>query len=348
MPSKRGRKWVAQPYDRSTHRTVYIGSYDTRREAKDAEDQFRLKGRGARGKETCDSFAGRWVDAYPRPEDTTNAHNAERVKVFAAAFRGVKLCDVTRPAARAWALENPQRVPSVRAMFTDALNDGLVESNPFAGLRLKGSRGRRDIVALTELELHHLADRALAAWPGFGAEYRAMILFAGYVGLRPGELFALPAAHVRGESCLVDRSLKRNGLVGDTKTHRARTVVVPPAAREALSSVPGHANGLLFSSPSGKRWSPSLNHYYWRVVRTLAGRDALDWYELRHCAATMLLERGATASDVAQHLGHTDGGHLVMSTYGHPAVEGARARIRAAYAGVVEPLRSVDSRRDAG
>jgi len=26
---------------------------------------------------------------------------------------------------------------------------------------------------------------------GFGREYRAMILFAGYVGLRPGELFAL-------------------------------------------------------------------------------------------------------------------------------------------------------------
>jgi integrase len=61
-------------------------------------------------------------------------------------------------------------------------------------------------------------------------------------------------------------------------------------------------------------------------LRKLGGHPALDFYELRHAAATMLLERGATPWDVAQQLGHLDGGQLVMDLYGHPSDAGARAR----------------------
>ncbi len=37
--------------------------------------------------------------------------------------------------------------------------------------------------------------------------------------------------------------------------------------------------------------------------------------------------------DVAVQLGHTDGGALVMSTYGHPSEDAARDRLRKAYEG---------------
>ena len=47
-------------------------------------------------------------------------------------------------------------------MFNDAINDGLHPGpNPFANLRLEQSRGRKDLIALTEDELHELADAAL-------------------------------------------------------------------------------------------------------------------------------------------------------------------------------------------
>ena len=46
-------------------------------------------------------------------------------------------------------------------MFGDAVRDGLIQANPFANLRLPGSRGRKDIVAPTERELTALADLAL-------------------------------------------------------------------------------------------------------------------------------------------------------------------------------------------
>jgi len=56
----------------------------------------------------------------------------------------------------------------------------------------------------------------------------------------------------------------------------------------------------------------------------------MAFYELRHYCATRLLELGLSPADVAVQLGHTDGGALVMSTYGHPSENAARARILAA------------------
>jgi integrase len=53
----------------------------------------------------------------------------------------------------------------------------------------------------------------------------------------------------------------------------------------------------------------------------------MAFYELRHAAASMLLECGVTPWDVAIQLGHTHGGQLVMERYGHPSEAGARARL---------------------
>jgi len=95
--------------------------------------------------EPVDSFAARWSQDYPRRKDSTNLHNAERVSKFARDFAGVLLCDVTRQDARAWALANRGRWKSVRAMYSDAVRDGLADSNPFEDLRLQSNtRGRRD------------------------------------------------------------------------------------------------------------------------------------------------------------------------------------------------------------
>ncbi len=333
MAHRRSKRWVATGYDKGLGRKTYIGTFDTKREAQDAEADHRVRARPT-GRETCDDLARRWTRDYPRERASTNRHNGERVKRFAEDFKGVRLADVDRPAAREWALKHPSNVPAVRAMFGDAMRDGLVSINPFAGLRLAGRRGRKNIVALTERELHKLADVALTdamELGEFGPEYRAMVLFSGYVGLRPGELFALRRDDVAGQFCTIERSLSKTGEVGPTKNGRSRTVTIPPAAQDALLEVSRHPSGLLFASPRDRMWTQPSHHRYWSLLRRFAGRPGMDFYELRHAAATMLLERGVTPWDVAQQLGHTDGGQLVMECYGHPTEAGARARLLAAW-----------------
>jgi integrase len=73
----------------------------------------------------------------------------------------------------------------------------------------------------------------------------------------------------------------------------------------------------------------------WQPVRAAFGRPTMALHELRQYCATYLLELGLAPADVAVQLGHTDGGALVMSTYGHPSDRAARARITAAMDGEV-------------
>jgi len=79
----------------------------------------------------------------------------------------------------------------------------------------------------------------------------------------------------------------------------------------------------------GVRYEPSTGPERWTE-----GRPTMAFYELRHYAATRLLELGLQPADVAVQLGHADGGALVMPIYGHPSERAARARILAAVDGV--------------
>lgn len=350
MPRKRGKRWTASGYDRALKRKVHLGTFDTRREAVEREAEHKLKA-SPTGRETIDTFGRRWVADYPRPRRSSNTSNAERIRPLMRDLGHVRLTDLTRPMARAWALKHRWAVPAARAMYADAMNDGLVDFNPFASLRLPGSEGRKRIVALTEAELGDLADQALKAWPddAWAFSYRAMILFAGYVGLRPGELFALERRNVAGDLCLIERALEsKSGEIGPTKNGRARTVTVPPIARDAIADLPPNPSGLLFESPRGQMFRQPSHHHRWKVVRAMAGRPGMDFYELRHCAATMLLERGMTASDVAVQLGHTDGGRLVQTLYGHPSEVAARERLLACWDTPAEGLRPADTIRRTG
>jgi integrase len=79
-------------------------------------------------------------------------------------------------------------------------------------------------------------------------------------------------------------------------------------------------------------------------VRAAFGRPGMDFYELRHFCATLLLDdMGISHADVAVQLGHTDGGKQVMKTYGHPSEDKARERIKRAYQGRVVQLRFAGS-----
>jgi integrase len=348
---RRGKRWTSSGYDRSVGRKKHLGTFETKGEAVRVEADWKLRTR-ATGNETCDEFVARWMNDYPRPRQSTRRTHEEHTRRFAKDFEGVKLAAVDRPAARAWAIKHKSDIAAVRAMFGDALRDGLVDFNPFAELRIAKGRGRKDLVALTEAELTGLADFVLDPRMELGdyaPEYRAMILFAGYVGLRPGELFAMRRDDLDGQLATIERAYSSHSHeLGPTKNGRARTVIVPPVAQDALLEVPDHPSGLLFTTPSDKQWTASLHHRYWTRLRLIANRPGLDFYELRHCAATMLLERGATPWSVAVQLGHTDGGQLVCELYGHPRDEAMRASLLALWEENVQPLRVAEPQRRVG
>jgi integrase len=331
---KRGSSYGVSVYDAGLKRKRWVGTFATRREAKEAERAARAR-RGAGSNVSCAEFASRWLVEYARPAAATRRNYGYAIQSFVADFGNARLADLDRPSARAWALAQPQsRVRAVRAMLNDAINDGLhAGPNPFANLRMEQPRGRKDLVALTEQELHVLADLALSVHGDYGPTFRAMILFAGYVGLRPGELAALERPDVRGDEVAIRQSLDGTGALKLPKNGKTRVVILPPPARAALLDLPARLDvPWLFVSRAGRQFRRSTLLYYWNPVRAVFGRPGMDFYELRHFCATHLLELGVSHADVAVQLGHTDGGALVMSTYGHPSEDLARERLKRAYA----------------
>jgi integrase len=338
---KRGNRYGVSVYDPQLKRKRWVGTFATKAEAREAE-RLESQRRSIGGRLTCGEFASIWLAEYPRAAGATRRTYRYGLKAFADEFSRLRLADLDRVTARAWSLRHPQsNVRVVRAMFNDAINDGLHPGpNPFANLRLEQPRGRKDLIALTKDELDELAQRALAVHGEFGPRFRAMVLFAAYVGLRPGEMFALERSDVGRDEVRIRHNLDGTGTIKVPKNGLERIVVLPPPARDALADVPARLDlPWLFVTPRDRRMSKSSLYYYWNPVRAAFGRPGMDFYELRHFCATHLLELGVSHADVAIQLGHTDGGALVMSTYGHPSEDLARERLKRAYAQAVTPLR---------
>jgi len=342
---RRGKRWAVEVYDpHRESRKRYVGTFDNQREAKQAEARElaalsrRRPAGGAR--ETVASFADRWLDVRPRQKESTNISYREQVKPFAEAYGSLPLADVDTQFAYEWLRERRWTLTGIRAMFSDARRLGLVQSNPFAGLRLRGSHGRKNLDVLSVDEVHRLVASADEVWSGEVAlTVRALVAAAAFTGMRPSELYGLRWADIdfRNDELHVERQYSPKSRRFELpKNGRTRIIVLTPQAKQSLVSLPRpvDSESLVFRASRGGPMTGRVQHYYWHPVRCRFGRPSMDFYELRHfCAAWLFNDLELPAQDVAHQLGHTDGGALVQRLYGHPSERLARERIKRAVGG---------------
>lgn len=314
------------------------GPWDTKARAKNAEEHHRARLKARRNAETCASFAERWVAEWPRPAASTRQLYRQAADRFADDFGATKLNEVERLNARTWALGVPRNISKVvRTMYEDARNVGIVESNPFTNLRLPATEKTAEVVPPTLEEFHALLSACMVLG-GYGPEFRALIQFTAWSGLRSGEVQGLQWDDIEGEMIHVRRARKDDGTYGKPKNGKEREVPFLPAAR-VLDQVP-HREGspFVFHTPKGLPLKKGNLYYHWKTVRdasgtstdrVAAGLGTIRFHDLRHFCATQLLEKGASHFDVSVMLGHEDGGALVMARYGHPSKDAARARLLA-------------------
>jgi integrase len=341
---RRGKRWAVEVYDPAVaSKKRYVGTYDSQAQAREAAREAEAgvaRHRGRRGDETVAGWAVRWLELRPRTKESTNIAYREQVLPFQRVHGDSPLRDVTVELALEWVSEHRWTLGGIRAMFSDARRSGLVDGNPFAGLRLRGSHGRKNLDVATRAEVERLSDCATEVWTGEVAlTTRALILMAAFVGMRPAELYGLRWSDVdfREDEVHVARqysaSTRRFEL---PKNGRTRAVVLTPPAKAGLLDMPRpvKADELAFRGSKGGPLTGRTQHYYWHPIRCRFGRPSMDFYELRHfCGAWLFNDLELPAQDVAHQLGHTDGGALVQRLYGHPSERLARERIKRAVGG---------------
>lgn len=339
-------KVLGLPREKSTFEDTRKG----RREAFACREAAREKlHRHVQKRTTLAEFAERWTTdpIFQRQKESTNIHNRERIKRFVERYGHLPIADIGDGEVGAWTDggKNRSTVPVLKAMFNDAASaDGgrLVAINPFVGVRIiKRTRGEEDPPTEEQVWAMIHAARKLTS-PGFAA----WLQVACFTGMRPGELDALRWDAIDFEH---DRILVNEQFNAKTKTTtlpkngKKRKAPLTGPAREALLALPRESS-FCFLSIRGSHFTPSARAYHWKAVKAAAGWDKSLYLATRHHAGWYMRNvLRLDAEDTAKALGHTDGGMLVRSTYGHLEEDGALDRVVAAYAqrGNVRPLRAV-------
>jgi integrase len=148
--------------------------------------------------------------------------------------------------------------------------------------------------------------------------------------LRRGEILGLRDRDVDFEAGAISVfAQQQDGKRVRTKTPAGRrTVDVGPATlkliREQQLARAPNADGLLFPTTSGRPFDGNnfMNRAFKPAARA-AGIPNLTFHDLRHTGASLMIAAGCHVKVIAEQMGHSDGGALVLKRYGH-LYKGAR------------------------
>jgi integrase len=343
-------RYAVTVYDPALRRRRQVGTYDKLKDARTAEADARLRVKDT-GRETVASFHARWTRDFPRPKQSTNAHNTERAGEFARLHAHTPMGDITPMVVDRYLSADPKRlkrVSALRAMWNDARRRGVVTDNPWANLGISKGRGNRDTPPPSQDQIAVMLEHAWRLTP---PSFACWLTFGVHTGMRPGELDALRRDWIsldRDEIEVREQWSSASRAFTRPKNGKARTIALTPPARDALLRLPTESD-FAFTTLRGTHYTPSSRSFHWNRVRAAAGLDDKTLYVCtRHYAGWYMLNvLDMDAPVVAHQLGHEDGGREVERTYGHRDRARSLEKIKRAWAAEVRPLRAVDER-DAG
>ncbi len=279
-------------------------------------------------------FADRWYETTVnlKPKTREGYESLLRVHVLPA-FGAWRVSDLDRASVRGWLSRiqadglSPSRVRQARSVLSQvmefAIESGAVKSNPARGVKVVGG-SEREMLVLRPEQVERVAVEAERIWPGS----EALVYLLAYGGLRWGEAAALRRGRcdLRRSRILVRESVsetKGRLFFGPTKTHQARTVVLPRSVSDRIATYladrdTDDGDALVFADKTGG----ALRNSNWRVrvwkpaCEASAMPEGLRIHDLRHTAASLAVSAGGNVKAVQRMLGHSTATQT-MDRYAH-------------------------------
>lgn len=225
----------------------------------------------------------------------------------------------------------------LKNIFSRAVEWEVIKRNPAAGVQ-KPKVSYKDVLPYDENEVQTLM-QALEKEP---FHWRVMIKLAIHTGLRRGELLALEWKHVDWEKGIlnvlqsVSSTTAGVARVKEPKTRKSRRKVgLSEAMLELLrdyqvqqgrerdklgDSWEGGEHLFIFAHPDGKAFHHERPYLWFRGFLKKNKLRYIRFHDLRHTAATLLINKGVHAKVISERLGH---GNITttMNIYGHALQE---------------------------
>lgn len=244
-------------------------------------------------------------------------------------WHGLQVREVTPSMLREWVAEMDctskairNMLTPLRSVFDDALNDELIDFNPFDRIAL-AKLIRQTAKASDYVVSPFSAAERTALLGACRPDERPMLQFWFATGLRPGELQALEWRHVDWERKVA--RIEQNQVAGVIKKPKTaagiRAVDLDGSALAALQAqrAISEAKGarVWLNPRDGLPWATDaqVRKTFWLPVCTRSGVDYRNPYQVRHTYASTLLTDGHNPWYVAAQLGHEDV-EMVFRTYG--------------------------------
>lgn len=204
-------------------------------------------------------------------------------------------------------------------VLADAVAHGNLSQNPATGVRLPRVT-RYEAQPLSVSQVRALEQDIRERCP----DAADLVLVLAFTGLRWAEAVALRRVDVSCRSLRVVRTLSEVAgkvTLSTPKTHQSRTVPVARPAHEVLARrCDGRDDDdLILTTPGGAIWRNSnfRRQTQWGAATyRVTGRHGVRVHDLRHTAASIFIEAGATVVDVAGVLGHASP-TTTLNVYAH-------------------------------
>lgn len=337
-----------QAYARAEGRRVYLGTYDTRREAEETIEDHRVTQRRIeRGelppqtdqRRTFGAAVKLWLAALERAKSRSHEEYASRMELHVLpVFGGVALVDIGKPDVVRWRDELLERVapPTVNtclgtlsSAFSWFVEQGWIGANPCARVK----KAKHIARVFPWLQTGETITRLLSACPDC---IRTIIAILVGTGMRLDE-----ALHLHWDDIDLDHRLiaVHRGRKGTTKGGKLRHVPifdsVLPVLKEMKLARGG--NALLWPGKPrdlGKPIKPLTRPSVRKPFKTAAKRAGLPpelrVHDLRHTFASLYLADGGDIFKLSRILGHSSVA-ITEKTYAHlmpTAFEADYGRVR--------------------
>jgi len=316
----------------------YSDTFTTRKAAEKWErDQLTGQSNGgwvdpAAGRVLLATRAESFLTDRPRPlaPKTVELYRNLLDRFILPTFGQVPIGSISTEAVRAWLtrvrddsseLQSAKAYRLLRSILNVAVSDGVLVRNP-CNVRGAGQEHSGERPLASAEQIHQLAN-------AIQAHLRALVLLAGFGGLRRGELFGLQRGDIdldAGQlSVLRQVVYLKDGTRQVTKPKSAagvRTVSLPPFVVEALREhldewTPVGATAPVFVGERGGPLGPVSLQTGFSGARRKTGLTQFTLHDLRHAAGTMAAWTGATTKELMARLGHST--HDAALRYQHAA-----------------------------
>jgi integrase len=265
---------------------------------------------------TFGQYADIWLaerDLKPR----TREHYQKLLNKQLSSWRDEPLVNIRPEKVRKWHSELDPATPTLkshayglfRTILGTAVTDSIIPANP---AHIRGAGVAKKIHRTKPLALDELA-KLTAAMP---ERFQPMVLLSGWCALRFGELVELRRKDIDLKNAVIHvrrGATRAEGRIFiDTPKSEAgiRDVAIPPhlipMLKEHLSErMSWDKESLLFPNSTGGTLPPSTLYGAFYPAREAIGRPDFHFHDLRHTAAVLAAQTGATLAELMGRLGHS-------------------------------------------